>query len=94
MAAGDLNNTSAARAAVHLEVDETFVGKNLAIQSFDDDAEIRQTYRTFLLDEETSNTDWVSHLELSTVTKMAHEDMNRTGERLKVLVLYGSMRSR
>ncbi|KAF1351248.1 flavo protein-like protein [Delphinella strobiligena] len=94
MASGDLNNTSAGRIAVHLEVDESFIGKNLAIQSSDDNAEIRQKYRTFLLDEETSKTDWVSHLELSTVMKMAQEDMNRTGERLKVLVLYGSMRSR
>ena len=47
-----------------------------------------------LLDDAVAAQDWVSKLELATATEMSHNDITKTGERLKVLVLYGSLRSR
>ena len=41
-----------------------------------------------------SGSDWVSQLELSTALKLAESDFERTGERLKILVIYGSLRSK
>ena len=67
---------------------------SLAIEERDDDPAIRERYRPFLLENKDNKADWVDDLELDTVTAMAAEDMQRTGERLKVLVLYGSLRSR
>jgi arsenic resistance protein ArsH len=55
---------------------------------------IRKAYRPFLLNPEVTSTDWISKLELSTVAKLAEEDLQKSGERLKVLVLYGSLRER
>jgi hypothetical protein len=92
---GDLNNLSAVRPVTEIAVDAAFVRQSLAIQETDDDPEIRRQYRPFLLSEETANSDWIANLEMSTVMKMAHEEMHRvTGGRLKVLVLYGSLRVR
>lgn len=54
----------------------------------------RQQYRPFLLDKKPTITDWIGNLELGTVTKLAAEDLERTGQRLKVLVLFGSLRWR
>lgn len=51
-------------------------------------------YRPFLLDDRTRSTDWISALELDTVTKMAQQDLLATGQPLRVLVLYGSLRRR
>lgn len=66
----------------------------LAIAETDDEPEIRSKYRPFLLDPEIEKTDWISELELDTTITMAEEDFHRTGRRLRVLVLYGSLRKR
>ncbi|TGJ80362.1 hypothetical protein E0Z10_g8401 [Xylaria hypoxylon] len=67
---------------------------NLAISEEEDDPQIRAKYRPFLLDTQTIANDWISELELDTVAAIAQQDMERTGSRLKVLVLYGSLRKR
>lgn len=70
---------------------------SLAIAQSEDDSEIRKRYRPFLLDRldtETVSRDWVSELELETAMEMSARDLERTGERLKVLVLFGSLRPR
>jgi len=72
----------------------TRFAKSLAISEAEDDPEIREQYRPFLLPENIANSDWVSQLELATVTKMAEADLARTEERLKILMLYGSLRTR
>lgn len=92
---GDLNNTQAARAAVELQPDLSYLGATLAITSSEDAADIRQTYRPFLLDDETTRTDWIAKLELSTAMKMMEQELRKTGgDRPKVLVIFGSMRLR
>ena len=91
---GDLNNTLAARPTVQLDVDAAYISRSLAISEADDDPEIRNTYRPFLLSKEVEESDWVSKLELSTAMRMAEEDLKQTGSRLRVLVLYGSLRER
>ncbi|KAF2489087.1 arsenical resistance protein ArsH [Lophium mytilinum] len=91
---GDLNNTGAARAVVELEPELSYLATTLAIPASEDSPEIRSTYRPFLLSPEVAESDWVSKLELSTVLKIGEEDLKKTRERLKVLVLFGSLRSR
>lgn len=91
---GDLNNTSAMRLQVELEPDAAYFNHSLEITASEDDPEIRSKYRPFLLDTESTKNDWISKLELSTAMKMAEDDLKRTGSRLKILMLYGSMRSR
>lgn len=91
---GDLNNTASMRTVNAPHRDPAFANRSLAIQTDEDDPETRSQYRRFLLSEETQHSDWVSKLELATVTEMAYSDLQQTGERLKVLVLYGSLRSR
>ncbi|KAK9233953.1 flavoprotein-like protein [Lipomyces kononenkoae] len=72
-----------------------YLGRMLAIPPAEDDSEIRGAYRPFLLDDETAKNDWIAQLELSTAMKMVQEDLQNTRrDRIKVLVLYGSMRSR
>lgn len=66
----------------------------LAISSIADDADIRAKYRPFLLNPDVEATDWISELELETAIAMAEENLSRTNTRLKVLVLYGSLRQR
>jgi len=91
---GDLNNLSSMRIVAPPIRDPEFAYLSLAIPASEDGAEVRSEYRPFLLSEEPQQTDWVSKLELATVTEMASHDLQATGERLKVLVLYGSLRSR
>lgn len=92
---GDLNNLSAIRPVAEIAVDAAFVRRSLAIQESEDDPEIRRKYRPFLLAEDIEDSDWIASLEMSTAVKMAHSEMHRTnGGRLKVLVLYGSLRER
>jgi len=91
---GSLNNTRAARPFVTSEDGVEIEERSLSIKECDDDAGIRERYRPFLLKKEGGKADWVDDLELSTVTAMAAEDMQRTGDRLKVLVLFGSLRQR
>lgn len=72
-----------------------FAHRSLAIPSTDEgEAEIRPRYRPFMLEDAVSTDDWVAKLELATVTEMAQRDLATSGARLKVLVLYGSLRSR
>lgn len=66
----------------------------LAISDTDDDPEIRAKYRPFLLDAEVEASDWISELELENTIAMAEEHIAKTASRLKVLVLYGSLRTR
>jgi len=66
----------------------------LAISEKDDDPEIRAKYRPFLLSPEIEANDWVSQLELDHALSVAEADLEKTGERLKILVLYGSLRKR
>ncbi|XPS77456.1 hypothetical protein M3J09_009482 [Ascochyta lentis] len=95
MTNGDLNNTAAERARRELEVDPAYRYRTFAIPQSQDDAETRERYRPFILDEETSNSDWVSQLELSTILKMVESQIiNNKQDRLRVLVLHGSMRNR
>ena len=67
---------------------------HLAISEANDDPEIRTKYRPFLLDPEVEAADWISQLELETAITMAEENLAKTQSRLKVLVLYGSLRKR
>ncbi|KAI2869585.1 hypothetical protein CBS63078_9178 [Aspergillus niger] len=65
---------------------------SLAIPKSEDDAEIRQKYRPFILDDAAE--DWVSALELTTAMDLAAQELQKSNSRLKVLVLYGSLRRR
>ena len=91
---GDLNNTSAARPYISIDLDPEYKYRSLAIAESDDDPKIRKMFRPFLLDKNSNLVDWIEHLELATVIKFAMEDIQRTNERLKVLVLFGSLRQR
>ncbi|KAF2003605.1 hypothetical protein P154DRAFT_78867 [Amniculicola lignicola CBS 123094] len=92
---GDLNNTSAARAQVFIDGDESYASHSLAIPATEDDATIRQDYRPFLMNDEVTKSDWISTLELNTALQMVDtEILSKGAERLKILVLYGSMRER
>ncbi|CAD6449308.1 a2228561-5ff4-4720-9b06-a7f1d5167567 [Sclerotinia trifoliorum] len=66
----------------------------LAISEAQDDLDIRIKYRPFLLDPETEATDWISELELDSVITQVEENLAKTNSRIKVLVLYGSLRQR
>jgi arsenic resistance protein ArsH len=92
---GDLNNTAAERARIELAVDAAYHGVSLAIASSDDDTNIRKSYRPFLLDGEEEQNDWVAQLELSTALKMVQTQIvERGADRLRVVVLHGSLRQR
>ena len=92
---GDLNNTSSMRAIELPAPDPLFAYKSLAIsEGEEEDSDLRAKYRPFLLPAEIRTSDWISRLELATVTKLAHADFRETGMRLRVLVLYGSLRNR
>lgn len=92
---GDLNNNEALRPVVKIAADPRYAFHSLAIEKCDDDDYIRTKYRPFLLPSRIAQSDWVARLELSTVLKMVEEDLQKTGgDRLKILVLYGSLRSR
>ena len=60
----------------------------------ENEADYDARYRPFLLDDSTRSTDWILALELDTVMKMAQQDLLATGQPLRVLVLYGSLRKR
>ncbi len=92
---GDLNNTAAERVRAQITTDAAYRDHSLAIPASQDEAPIRKTYRPFLLDDVHSGQDWIARLELSTVLKMVDLQVLRSGgDRLKVLVLHGSMRKR
>jgi len=89
-----LHHTRAAKPFVTMKAGADSGDRSLAIRECDDEPGIRKKYRPFLLDKEDDKADWVDDLGLDTVTTMAAENMQRTGGRLKVLVLYGSLRQR
>ncbi|KAJ8103382.1 flavoprotein-like protein [Lipomyces tetrasporus] len=91
----DTLNDDADNATREILPDLEYLGPTLAIPPTEDDAEIRGAYRPVLLDDETAKNDWIAQLELSTAMKMVEEDLQKTRrDRIRVLVLYGSMRSR
>lgn len=51
-------------------------------------------HKPFLMDNQTTASDWISELELDTTEEMARQDMLRTAQPLRILVLYGSLRKR
>lgn len=67
--------------------------RSLALTPAEDSPEIRQKYRPFILSDNAPE-DWVNKLELATATDMAEQNLQATNSRLKVLVLYGSLRRR
>lgn len=69
-------------------------GHSVAISQAEDDADIRSKYRPFLLGPEVEDSDWISELELETVTSMVADSLAQKQTRPKVLVLYGSLRKR
>jgi arsenic resistance protein ArsH len=92
---GDLNNTAAERARNEILADSAYRNLSFAIPASEDEDAVRRSYRPFLLDEAHQENDWVAQLELSTVLKMVDLQVLRSGgDRLKVLVLHGSMRKR
>lgn len=73
----------------------SFERSDIQITENMDDLVIRNKYRPFLLDERVAANDWISKLELDTVEDMVQADLAATnGDRLRVLVLYGSLRAR
>jgi arsenic resistance protein ArsH len=92
---GDLNNTSAARTALYFDPDPAYRSLSLAIPEHEDDPDVRRTYRPFLSDPEVAERDWIAGLELSTALKIVEDNLHeKRNDRLKVLVLYGSLRQR
>lgn len=92
---GDLNNLQAIRTRVDLDVDPAFSHISLAVPESEDDADVRARYRPFLLEGSEAEHDWVAGLELGTVAKMVQEEVfYKKQDRLRILVLYGSLRSR
>ncbi|KAF4438640.1 arsenic resistance [Fusarium acutatum] len=92
---GDLNNSHAGRTAVKLTPDPAYAYRSLAIDPSDDVSEIREKYRPFILEHKQIKDDWVAELELSTAIKMVQSEILDKGlDRLRILVLYGSLRSR
>ncbi|KAK4447968.1 flavoprotein-like protein [Podospora aff. communis PSN243] len=92
---GDLNNTAAARELLRSDLDPVYQFRSFAIPRSEDDVSVREKYRPFLLDETTSSSDWIAKLELATVAKMVDAELLAQGkDRLRILVLYGSLRTR
>ncbi|SCV33494.1 related to arsenic resistance protein ArsH [Fusarium fujikuroi] len=92
---GDLNNSHAGRTAVELAPDPAHAYRSLAIDPSKDDPKIRERYRPFILEDQLIKDDWVAELELSTAIQMVQSEILDKGlDRLRILVLYGSLRSR
>ncbi|KAH8904070.1 arsenate resistance ArsH [Coniochaeta sp. PMI_546] len=92
---GDLNNTHAARAAAQLIADPAYAHRSFAIKADEDDPSIRASYRPFLLPEDFAADDWIARLELSTALRLVESEiLHKNQDRLRILVLYGSLRSR
>ncbi|PYH79060.1 arsenate resistance ArsH [Aspergillus uvarum CBS 121591] len=67
--------------------------QSLAILETEDNSDIRCKYRPFILEDDAAE-DWVNRLELTTAMDMAAQELVKSNNRLKVLVLYGSLRRR
>ncbi|KAL4881803.1 flavoprotein-like protein [Aspergillus karnatakaensis] len=74
------------------KLSQTSIPQTLAIPETSDDPIIRQKYRPFVLADPSH--EWINDLELDTALSMAQRNLTEIGERLKVLVLYGSLRRR
>lgn len=66
--------------------------RTLALRPSEDSPDVRQKYRPFILSDDAE--DWVNNLDLTTAMDMAELDLRLTNKRLRVLVLYGSLRRR
>ena len=75
---GDLNNTSSMRQTERIRANSDFAYQSLAIPVEEDEPETVNKYRPFLLDSAVAAEDWVSKLELATVTEMAYNDIAKT----------------
>lgn len=94
-AMGDLNNKEALREHLPPVADPDYRLRSFAIDPHDDDPLVRKHYRPFLLHDEVSAADWIAKLELATVAKVVETEILSPGkDRLRILVLYGSLRSR
>lgn len=92
---GDLNNEHARRETMTIEPDPAYRHVSLALSADQDNPEIRERYRPFLLSDAQAADDWVASLELSTSLKMVESEiLEKKQDRLRILVLYGSLRSR
>lgn len=92
---GDLNNANAARPAAEITVEPDYSYRSFALEAHEDDGKIRNQYRPFLLSDRLAADDWVAQLELSTVLKMVQSELfDQKLDRLRILVLYGSLRRR
>jgi arsenic resistance protein ArsH len=92
---GDLNNTGAMRIQKEIENDATYHSRSFAIAPSSEEILLREKYRPFLLDNDTTQSDWIAKLELNTTLKLVNaEILNKGDGRLRVLVLYGSLRER
>lgn len=92
---GDLNNTAAARPVAETTINPAYRYQSFAIEAHEDDATVRNEYRPFLLHDRFAVEDWVARLELSTVLQMVQSEiLDRKLGRLRILILYGSLRTR
>lgn len=92
---GDLNNTAAARPVAQTTINPAYSYQSFALQPHEDDAVVRDQYRPFLLHERFAADDWVAKLELSTGLQMVQSEiLDKKLDRLRILVLYGSLRNR
>ncbi|KAL3422258.1 arsenic resistance protein [Phlyctema vagabunda] len=79
----------------HIQNAVTLADDNsITLSEKDDDTVIRTKYRPFLLDPAIEAKDWIADLELERTIKMVVDNLETTDHRLKVLVLYGSLRKR
>ena len=87
------NTEYAGRTTVDLAPDPVYRDCSLAIDPLEDDQHTRERYRPFL--QLGNGDDWVAQLELGTALEMVRtEILNKGSDRLKILVLFGSLRRR
>ena len=94
---GDLNNKHAGREIVELIPDPAYRYCSLAVSPLEDVEDIRERYRPFLQPGNASDGDhdWVAQLELGTTLEMVQKEiLDKNADRLKILVLFGSLRKR
>lgn len=92
---GHLSSIEALRHTTKQPLDLVPARRTLAVPESEDDRTTRATYRPFLHSVDVASCDWIAKLELTAALKMAEADLERSGgERLKVMVLFGSLRSR
>ncbi|EPE04215.1 arsenic resistance protein [Ophiostoma piceae UAMH 11346] len=92
---GDLSNFHAMRPSLELAVDPAYIGASFGITADEDEPAVRGRYRPFLLPENDAADDWVAQLELSTALKLVESEiLEKKLDRLRILVLYGSLRDR